>query len=903
MNDFDPDVREIADQLSRTDFSRESRIRYALKERLLAHRPTRRFSPMVRMATVAAMLMLVIVGAGLILPPTSQVMSATEISLQPTPTARPYVPDAENITLLASPHESTESLVQNAKASFFSPQLQIYLPEDIEGYQIYSIGQEMNDKLQLTAIYYQYDQWREAIARGNPYSEETDWLYFFQREITIEAESFPEDAIMRVGTPDPQTGRLRGSRFIQLNWQTTLKLESYEIIEDGVTITAYGTATLSNRTVSFVAKQEQDYEFWLWSFNRTEEELLTVMESVQPFTVKPTPTAPTTEPQATIDFPFDNCVDLSNMGESPFSGQWMKPIRFGDYPVHPNEDELGVEIDTPLGVGVSAAHDGVVIYSGENKNDYGKMIVMAHKGYFTFYERLSITNLECGDYAGFGQTIGATGDMGFRFAIMDTQGVRIDPITLIDFEADATILFPPAPTITPFTLEASAPGMCAPLEDPNAITLEDKWVSPIESYPMTRRFSANYPGIDINAPEGTSVIAPNNGIVVFAGRSMVGHGLAVVLQHRDRYTLYAHLSEINVGCLATIKQGDVIGTVGNTGDSEQPHLYFELIDVREGNRIDPTTLIAFPPMVVFPTASAEVAAPESTLEVSIPTEHCSAPSSNETIWDEWTMPIFNASIVSPYAPGHFGIDYSARPQTSIFAANNGTVVSIEEDATGTTITLAHGGYFSRYSRVTGVNVTCGDRVISGKKIAEAGNGSFYFQIFDQAMRPVDPATFLDFRVDFKFFPQNYSLVFEADTPGSCPSQSIPWDLGGIAQPPIPIGQFTIVREFTEDHPAMLLGAAEGEAVYAAQEGIVVFAGWSNSGTGQTVILAHGSGYTLYGHLSEITVSCGSDVNKTRTIGKVGATGNTSGPILRFEMMDSDLNRIDPASFIDFVKPR
>jgi murein DD-endopeptidase MepM/ murein hydrolase activator NlpD len=88
-----------------------------------------------------------------------------------------------------------------------------------------------------------------------------------------------------------------------------------------------------------------------------------------------------------------------------------------------------------------------------------------------------------------------------------------------------------------------------------------------------RRFHS---GTDLGAPLGTPVLAAYAGQVAIAD-FLGGYGLAVTLNHNQgtQQTLYAHLSEIFVKPGETVKQGDVIGRVGSTGNSTGPHLHFE----------------------------------------------------------------------------------------------------------------------------------------------------------------------------------------------------------------------------------------------------------------------------------------------------------------------------------------
>ncbi|MGB3532233.1 MAG: peptidoglycan DD-metalloendopeptidase family protein [Microcoleaceae cyanobacterium] len=84
-------------------------------------------------------------------------------------------------------------------------------------------------------------------------------------------------------------------------------------------------------------------------------------------------------------------------------------------------------------------------------------------------------------------------------------------------------------------------------------------------------------GMDMGADTGTPVVASYSGKVSVADW-LGGYGLTVVLDHqkKSKETLYGHLSELFVKPGETVKQGEVIGRVGNTGMSTGPHLHFEL---------------------------------------------------------------------------------------------------------------------------------------------------------------------------------------------------------------------------------------------------------------------------------------------------------------------------------------
>ena len=83
-------------------------------------------------------------------------------------------------------------------------------------------------------------------------------------------------------------------------------------------------------------------------------------------------------------------------------------------------------------------------------------------------------------------------------------------------------------------------------------------------------------GIDIEASEGTEILAVYTGQVVYTGWFR-GYGNLIILDNgNEYYTLYAHAAEIRVKEGDDVRQGQVIGTVGDTGSLAGSRLYFEV---------------------------------------------------------------------------------------------------------------------------------------------------------------------------------------------------------------------------------------------------------------------------------------------------------------------------------------
>lgn len=100
-----------------------------------------------------------------------------------------------------------------------------------------------------------------------------------------------------------------------------------------------------------------------------------------------------------------------------------------------------------------------------------------------------------------------------------------------------------------------------------------------------------------------------------------------------------------------------------------------------------------------------------------------------------------------------------------------------------------------------------------------------------------------------------------------------------------------------NHNGIDIDGETGDAVYAADNGVVVYAGWNNWGYGNVIVINHGNGWqTLYAHLNSINVSCGQSVWQGTVIGAIGSTGNSTGSHLHFEMMYEG-SKVNPWNYL------
>lgn len=114
------------------------------------------------------------------------------------------------------------------------------------------------------------------------------------------------------------------------------------------------------------------------------------------------------------------------------------------------------------------------------------------------------------------------------------------------------------------------------------IDLCEFWVSSLFGPRTYQGVTKMHRGIDLAAVKGTLVKAAADGTVIQAQENIPGYGTLIEIKHTQGFiTRYGHLFEMSVDVHQKVKQGDVIGSVGATGNArgqrDPSHLHFEVL--------------------------------------------------------------------------------------------------------------------------------------------------------------------------------------------------------------------------------------------------------------------------------------------------------------------------------------
>ena len=97
-------------------------------------------------------------------------------------------------------------------------------------------------------------------------------------------------------------------------------------------------------------------------------------------------------------------------------------------------------------------------------------------------------------------------------------------------------------------------------------------------------------GINIDSKKGTKVMSSQAGKVIYCGNEIPGYGNLILIKHSKNWiTAYAHLNEVFTEKGKKVSKGEIIGSVGNTGNVRSPQLHFEIRKGKES--VNPLKLL------------------------------------------------------------------------------------------------------------------------------------------------------------------------------------------------------------------------------------------------------------------------------------------------------------------------
>ena len=314
----------------------------------------------------------------------------------------------------------------------------------------------------------------------------------------------------------------------------------------------------------------------------------------------------------------------------------------------------------------------------------------------------------------------------------------------------------PAPTQAPTAVVNTA--QLPLLEDPDNSPL---FIDPVPDYKYISRFKNNsHRGDDLCADLGTDVLAAADGVVVEAAEHY-SWGNFVVIDHgtnSEGYswrTLYAHLQSSIVQTGQRVVQGQLIGYVGNTGQSTQNHCHFEVYV--DGTLTSPRWFTAY-------HGEGDHAEPtdeerQELIDRCVAAKADNAFSALDTALGgqgaqviAFSLPLAlsdDVRISSTFAQNHTGVDLAAPEGTTVLAAADGTVTEYDyNEDDGYYLVLYHGmddgsSWQTRYSHLGSVKVQVGQKVVQGQEIAACGSTGnstgphLHWEVLKDG-QPVDP---------------------------------------------------------------------------------------------------------------------------------------------------------------------
>ena len=315
--------------------------------------------------------------------------------------------------------------------------------------------------------------------------------------------------------------------------------------------------------------------------------------SAQPETTTATPESPATAETAQpaeAPAPVVQISALPTLSDAANSPRFICPVkykyisRFATENSHRGDDLCAAE-----GTEIYAAADGVVLAAQEHYS-WGNFVEIDHGTdadglrWATLYAHMQKCIVQPGQTVTAGQVIGYLGHTGNTTGNachfeMQVNGVLTEPryFTAYTGSDAAELTQEKADEILAEAVRRAASDQTTAVDGAAALSGVDLFTLPVAPPPQVSGYDPEngHPGIDFAAEEGAEVYAVAGGIVTAADYD-VEKGNYVVLDHGGGLeTEYQHMKSLLVSAGQSVVQGQVLGYVGNTGNSTGPHLHFE----------------------------------------------------------------------------------------------------------------------------------------------------------------------------------------------------------------------------------------------------------------------------------------------------------------------------------------
>jgi len=197
----------------------------------------------------------------------------------------------------------------------------------------------------------------------------------------------------------------------------------------------------------------------------------------------------------------------------------------------------------------------------------------------------------------------------------------------------------PKPVVTEVPVSNVPKSASVPSGAPVSTPTSKEWGTPKITSAFGPRWGSTHKGVDIGGKKGHPILATAAGTVTISAVDAAGYGNWIEIDHGGgKKTRYGHLDFRMVKAGETVKEGQQIGTLGNTGRSTGPHLHYE---IRQGSTpVDPgTTALAAVDLSKWISPSG------ATVMVA------SAPASPNSAKQTQTIVASNPNIANPFQDG------------------------------------------------------------------------------------------------------------------------------------------------------------------------------------------------------------------------------------------------------------